>query len=259
MKMRIEPACNLRSKRLSTRRGSISPKAIIAIVIVLVIGGLLKYATSPATDIQLVNKAKVTPRFVSGQAVNLEKLRFQLSMSGLDVGIPTQMQAMAKAAAKEQNPDEPEDPEEIEGDTSRVLSFQPDANGAAVMAHIQLSRDFLERNGKVKNLEAVISTPDISLKRTTGEIVEPVFVVSGVRATVDSPKGKRAQFNFGGGNTFSLPEPAPQELWFAKGQIKSTQEFSSTVDVICLFPQPPGSGDLILNIVGTEFPLGPIE
>jgi hypothetical protein len=138
-----------------------------------------------------------------------------------------------------------------EGIDAKLVNVEQDGNGEYLFVHLRLSRDYLEKQGKISNLLAVVSTPDIQLTRSSGGSVEPIFLLSGVREDTTTPKGNATQFNFGGGNTFTTHSPVPGELWLAAGQIKQAQELSSTVDVVCLFGRPPGDGALSLQVLGT--------
>lgn len=248
------------NRHCAVRCGSISPKAIVGIVVFLAVAGFVRWATLPGAEITVLESQRVNGKTLAGLPINIDAIRRELTTGGLGLG------AGSSVAAHMQNPlalkkdssagrgefeDEPR-VEGTEGAENRAIDVQPDPNGNFLMVRLRLSREFLERQGKVKNLTAVISNTDIQLTRAGGASMDAIFLSTGVRD--ETPTG--AQFNFGGGNTLLVPAPAPAALWLATGQIKQAQELSGYVEFTCLFGKPPGAGDLSLNIVGTTVAIG---
>jgi hypothetical protein len=239
------------------RTGSISPKAIIAIVIFLVIFGLLRYATMGAPDIKVLEAKRVGSKDLSGEAIKMKQLKSILSteatggvtgLSGLSAHFRKTPPGLRETP---EDSDEAPDTEGTEGVDLKLVHVEPDANGEFLLVRLRLSREYLEKQGKISNLMAVVSTPDIQLNRNGGGSAEPIFLLSGVRQQTQTAKGTATQFNFGGGNTFTSYKSVPAELWLATGQVKQAQELSGTVEITCLFGRPPGDGELSLQVLGT--------
>jgi hypothetical protein len=241
----------------TVRSGSISPKAIIAIVIFLIMFGALRYATMAGPEIKVVETKRVNGKDLGGLALNMKALKSILSseatggvagISGLSAHFRT-----APPGLREKPEDGSEGPETegTEGIEGKLINLQPDANGELLFVRLRLSRDYLEKQGKISNLMAVVSTPDIQLARAGGGQVDPIFLLSGLREQTTTPRGPATQFNFGGGNTYTSYKPVPAELWLATGQVKQAQELAGSVEIVCLFGRPPGDGALSLQILGT--------
>lgn len=228
--------------------------AILAIVAFLAIFGGIKYATRPAPEIQVIEMKRVNGKTLGGTAISMKSIQSILSaeatggLGGISARLRT---SVPEAGADEKDADDKPENSGTEGIESKLVNVEQDGNGEFLMVHLRLSRDYLEKQGKISNLLAVVSTPDIQLTRSGGGSVEPIFLVLGLREQTKTPKGDATQFNFGGGNTFTTHSPVPNELWMATGQIKQAQELSSTVDVVCLFGRPPGDGALSLQVLGT--------
>jgi hypothetical protein len=230
--------------------------AIIAIVVFLIVFGLLRYATKAAPDFEIIEVNRVNGKDLFGSSINMKAIKSILSseatggMSGLS-GIPAHLRT--PPAGARDGGDEGEDPQDrgTDGIEAKLVHIESDANGEYLFVRLRLSRDYLEKQGKISNLLAVVSTPDIQLNRASGGSMEPIFLMSGIRQNTTTEQGTAAQFNFGGGNTFTTYKPVPAELWLAVGQVKQAQELSGTVDVVCLFGRPPGDGTLSLQILGT--------
>lgn len=242
----------------TVRSGNAAVKVIIAIVLFLAIFGGLKMMTRPGADITVLETRRVSGKTLGGGPIQMKQLKFTLSSEatggglGGIAGLPGHLRTpAAKSREPDEKPDMEADSEGTDGIESKLISLENDGQGDFLLVRLRLSRDYLERQGKISNLKAVVSTPDIQLCRSGGSTEEPVFVMSAVRGQTQTPRGPATQYNFGGGNTVTLYKDAPNELWLAAGQVKQTQELTSTVEIACLFGRPAGEGALSLQVLGT--------
>ncbi|MBI3468329.1 MAG: hypothetical protein HY000_35445 [Planctomycetes bacterium] len=233
------------------RSGEVPVKALIAIAVFLVIGALVKWAITPGPAVTVLESRRVSATHLGGGPVNVDLLRLDISSDAVQgMSLTGAMRAAALAGAAEASGDESGPKGTAEG--SRMVEFQQDPQGKHLLVRLRLSREFLEKQGKVSNLTAALSTQDTLLQPSGGTAAEPVFLLSGQRDEIQTKKGKATRFTFGEGNTCVLEEKVPQALWLAVGQIKSTQELSSSVELTCLFGSPPGSTGLQLRVLNVE-------
>jgi len=233
------------------RSGEVPVKAVIAIAAFLVVGALVKWAITPGPGVTVLESRRVSATHLGGGPVNVDLLRLDISSDAIQgMSLPGAMRAAAAAAVAKESGDESAPKGTAEG--SRMVELQQNPQGNHLLVRLRLSRDFLEKHGKVSNLTAALSTQDTLLQPSGGAASEPVFLLSGQRDEIQTKKGKATRFTFGEGNTHVQEENVPQALWLAVGQIKSTQELSGSVELTCLFGPPPGSTGLQLRVLNVE-------
>src|SRR5262245_12589213 len=156
--------------RTARRSGNTAVKAIIAIVLFLAIFGSIKLMTRPGADITVLDTKRVSGKNLGGGAIQMKQLKFLLSseatggVSGV-AGLSGHFRNPALTREGKQDPELESDIEGTEGIESKLVNLESDSQGDFLFVRLRLSRDYLERQGKVSNLKAVVSTPDIQLCR----------------------------------------------------------------------------------------------
>ena len=234
------------------RSGEVPVKALIFIAAFLVVGALVKWAISPGPAVTVLESRRVNAAYLGGGPVNVDRLRFDISTDAMEgTGVPGAIRVAAATVSAAESSADKSAPKGT-AEESRMLTLEQNTQGKHYLVRLRLSREFLEKQGQIRNLTASLSTHDILLQSSGGTAAEPVFLLFGQRDEIQTKKGKATRFTFGAGNTCVLEENVPQALWLAVGQINSTQELSGSVELTCLYGAPPGSGDLQLQVLNVS-------
>jgi hypothetical protein len=211
------------------RRGAMSAQAWIGLAVLLVLAGAAaKYAMSNQPGVSVLRSQPVKAT-MGGVALNIDKLKFQLSSSMVGSGF---------------------------GPDSMVVEIQHDPQGKYRFLQLRLRLGYMEKQGATQGLVATIGARDFILRAGNQAIEGLVLIPGHHNGSKQTPEGMVDEYIFPGGEVVTINQGDSSSVWLATLQTKEAEQLASYMDVNLVFNEPAATGDLTIQVLGgPEFPV----